>query len=232
MKEIIFTISDETVNIPLMYYPIPATKSIPEWYKAMVTTRTPGTTFDIAQTQTIKRCMPVFDAMTIGYLLCLHTDIHIKQENDEPVISWANNKGDLIAFHFKEQVENYREFKSNSLPPKYLNPWQIQTEKGYSVLIIPPMHRPKIGIQILEGVVDTDTYTNNIHFPFIIDEGFEGVIAAGTPIAQMIPIKRDNFKMRIGGAKERQQGLLVLNAIKSMFLNGYRKLYRQPKNYQ
>ena len=39
MKEIIFTLNDETLNIPLMYYPIPATKNIPEWYKEMVTTK-------------------------------------------------------------------------------------------------------------------------------------------------------------------------------------------------
>lgn len=232
MKEIIFTIGDEKAQIPLMYHPIPATKNIPQWYKEMVTTQTPGTTFDIQKTPTIKKCMPVFDAMTAGYLICLHTDIHIGQGDEGPTISWSTNKGDLIAWHFKEQVENYRELKIDNPPPKYINPWLIKTEKGYSVLIIPPMHRPKTGIRILEGVVDTDAYTDNINFPFMVDEGFEGVIEAGTPIAQIIPFKRDNFKMRIGGSKERKERAVIITTIKSVWLNGYKKFYRQPKNYQ
>jgi hypothetical protein len=32
-----------------------------------------------------------------------------------------------------------------------------------------------------------------IHFPFLLKKGFEGIIPAGTPLAQIIPFKRDNW---------------------------------------
>jgi hypothetical protein len=56
----------------------------------------------------------------------------------------------------------------------------------------------------LSGIVETDNYYSNIHFPFFIKEGFEGIIPAGTPIVQVIPLKREQWKNTIGEADARK----------------------------
>ena len=43
--------------------------------------------------------------------------------------------------------------------PKWINPWAIKTPAGYSVYFKPPAHNPNQWFEILEGVVDTDTYS-------------------------------------------------------------------------
>jgi len=49
--------------------------------------------------------------------------------------------------------------------------------------------------QIFTGVVDTDAYDQAVNFPFgLKDPEFEGLIPAGTPIAQVIPFKRTSWK--------------------------------------
>jgi hypothetical protein len=232
-QEIVFTLLYNDEGIPEQYYPIPAEKNIPQWYKNMTSYISNGNRKQKQETETIKRCMPVFDAFTAGYLLLLHTDITISyDENKILQINWANDTQDAISFHGAHQLTGYRGLDLPTGAPKLRNPWGIKTSKGYSCYFMPPTHREKTGIRILEGYVDTDTYTNAVQFPFLIDEGFEGDILAGTPIAQVIPFKRDNFKMRIGGNAERNKGYAVHRLIRSVWINGYRNLFRQEKNYK
>jgi hypothetical protein len=48
----------------------------------------------------------------------------------------------------------------------------------------------------MSGFVDTDQYDMSpINFPFFLKEDFEGTIKNGTPIAQVIPIKRDSWSL-------------------------------------
>jgi len=185
------------------------------------------------ETETIKRCMPVYDAFTAGYLLLLHTDITIcYDENKTLNILWAHDTTDTVVFHNAHQLVGYRGLDLPVGAPKIRNPWGIKTPKGYSCYFMPPTHREKTGIRILEGYVDTDTYNNSVQLPFLIDEGFEGDIPAGTPIAQVIPFKRDNFQMRIGGQEERKEIYRDYRRIRSSWINAYRNLFRQEKKYK
>jgi hypothetical protein len=47
----------------------------------------------------------------------------------------------------------------------------------------------------LSGIHDTDGGLHEGKIPFYIKSDFEGIIPAGTPIMQLIPIKRDSWKM-------------------------------------
>jgi hypothetical protein len=49
----------------------------------------------------------------------------------------------------------------------------------------------------LTGVVDTDAYPLVVLFPFMMKNTFEGVIEKGTPVVQIIPFKREDWKKRI-----------------------------------
>ena len=232
-QEIIFTLQYGDESIPKEYYPIPSEKNIPKWYKNMISYYSKDNGKLKQETETIKRCMPVYDAFTAGYLLVLHTDITVSyDENKALTINWAHDTTEAVSFHRGHQLTGYRGLDLPLGAPKIRNPWGIKTAKGYSCYFMPPTHREKTGIRILEGYVDTDSYTNPVQFPFLIDEGFEGDIPAGTPFAQVIPFKRDNFKMRIGGIQERNEINQDFRRLRSVWINGYRNFFRQDKSYK
>ena len=53
--------------------------------------------------------------------------------------------------------------------PKWVNPYVIKTPPGYSVLITQPFHRESV-FTILPGIVDTDKYKSQVHFPFVLKD--------------------------------------------------------------
>jgi hypothetical protein len=233
MNKIIFTLAYGDMWIPKEYYPVPGVKAVPDWYKEMKTSYAENIKEprEINKTQTIKRCMPVLDAITTGYILKTYTDIYVKNEEENLTFEWAYDTQDTISFHSAYQLINYKNLDLPNGAPKLRNPWEIKTPEGYSCLFINPLHRPACGITILEGIVDTDRYTNSVQFPFLVDKGFSGTIPAGTPIAQVIPFKRESFRMEIGEDEERVESLFVFKLLRSTWINGYRNKFRANKDY-
>ena len=232
-QKIVFTLEYGQEWIPKEYYPVPGVKAVPEWYKKMETSFANDKTNpkEVNETQTLKRCMPVLDSITAGYILKTHTDITLKYVDGVMNFDWAYDIRPTITFHSPYQLLNYRNLELPQGAPKLGNPWGIKTPKGYSCLFIPPAHRPACGIRILEGYVDTDLYTNSVQFPFLPDEGFTGTIPAGTPYAQVIPFKRDSFRMEFGDIEEREQLASVAKLLRSTWINGYRSKFRANKDY-
>lgn len=233
--EIKFT---STLEVAKENPPVPASSNIPEWYKKTSSyfsddgSKKP--TLEGLKTATIKRCMPVFDAIGAGYLIPLAVDVYIHREEKDGLInqtiSWVSSN--IIEFHPIEQANLHPQASPGSNIPKFINPWIIKTPKGYSTLFIQPVHRPA-PFQILPGLVDTDTYNVAVNFPFtIIDNNFEGLIPAGTPIAQAIPIKRDSWKSKFGTDKEVIKSVNIINKLNTKFFDSYKTMFRQPKEYK
>lgn len=242
--EITFTNSIGTEHI---FPPEPASKNIPEWYKNMESypdgIKKPsgaGTT-----TATIKKCMPVFDAMTSGYIIKSQADVYVSQKDvygidektgdevfitKQPYYEWA--EFNLIKFHPSLQAPDHPNRNNHLEYPKWQNPWAIKTPKGYSCIITNPLHRDSI-FTILTGVVDTDKYSTMVNFPFVLNDiNFEGLIPAGTPIAQIIPFKRDDWKMRIGNEKDIIDMKKTDLRVQSRFFDAYKDNFRSSKVYK
>jgi hypothetical protein len=66
------------------------------------------------------------------------------------------------------------------------------------------VNRPDLPFVTLSGMVDSDRYRDNfINFPaYWRDRDFNGVLPKGTPLAQCIPIKRDEWAMDFGTLDE------------------------------
>jgi hypothetical protein len=229
MKEIIFT---NVLGLDF-FPPKPAVKEVPEWYK-----KTPeyvnGRSKVISETgstpHTIKKCIPVFDAMTSGYILYTQVDVQVTEKDGLPFYFWAGQ--DAIAFHPIEQAPEHP-LKKEAPYPKWNNPYAIATPPGYSTLFIPPMHNPNGIFTILPGIVDTDTYRATVNFPFILDNlEWRGIIPAGTPIAQVIPFKRDSWKHKIGSDKERKEQNFITGKLRSVFFNSYKRQFWSRKEYK
>ncbi len=229
MKEILFT------NILGFDFfpPKPAVKEVPDWYK-----NTPEYVGDQGKKifnnggtpHTIKKCIPVFDAITTGYILYTQVDVQVTQQNGLPYYTWPDQN--IISFHPIEQAPLHPS-KNDAPYPKWNNPYAITTPPGYSTLFLPPMHNPNKIFTILEGLVDTDTYKPPVNFPFILnDVKWEGIIEAGTPMVQVIPVKRDSWKHKIGSNKERMEQEMITKKLRTLFFNSYKKQFWSRKEYR
>jgi hypothetical protein len=230
MTQIIFT---NTLNVPDEYKPKPATASVPEWYKELPSYMNgeKKPTGNGNTTGTIKRCMPVFDAITNGYIIYTYTDIWISQKDEMPWYEWPSFEP--IQWHPVEQAPNHPNRNGHQTSyPKWINPWSIQTPPGYSTLFIQPMHRESV-FTILPGIVDTDQYNSPVNFPFVLNNiQYEGLIPAGTPMAQVIPFKRESWEMSIGTQEDFEKQNKTTIRLRTRFFDSYKSQFRQPKEYK
>ncbi len=211
--------------------PQPAFKLVPDWYKN--TTSYIGgekkPSGDGKTTATVKRCMPVFDAMTAGYIIESPADVFVSMRDGQQWFEWSDFG--LISFHPIEQAPEHPMRKQFPYP-KWNNPWAIKTPKGYSTLFVQPFHRESV-FTILPGIVDTDQYISPVNFPFVInDTSFEGLIPKGTPIAQVIPFKRESWNMNIGDKKNLEEQAKVGKKLHSKFFDRYKSMFWTKKEYK
>ena len=232
--EIIFTNVRETDE----FKPMPASSLLPDWYKktkSYADDKKEPSLMDVGRESpaTIKKCIPVFDAITSGYIIFSTADLFIKQieENGRlvPHYQWASNN--LITFHPIVQAELHP-LNTSLAYPKWTNSWTIKTPKGYSCFVTTPQHRD-LPFTILSGIVDTDSYNAPINFPFVLNDlKFEGLIPAGTPIAQVIPFKRDSWKMSYGSKKEIEKSTKDTQKILIKFFDAYKNTFWFKKDFK
>lgn len=174
--------------------PYPARKLMPEWFKNLPT-RVDQTNPSHQENATIKRCPPFLDAMCAGWIIPLAGDIEITSSSGAEGVTWKHtHHKELIEVHGDRQVTGNPQ--SPRPPMKFLNWWMMKVPVGYSILFVPPLNRPDFRFQCVSGMVD-DGYMGNgaleyINFPFFFTAtNYTGLIKAGTPLVQAIPIKRD-----------------------------------------
>ena len=244
--DIVFT---NTSGFDDLEQPKPASKFIPDWYKNMESyiNKVKKPDGRGGTDATIKRCMPVFDAITAGYIITLPADVYVSikeyEARDEqtgqiikdlPIkkiqnFEWVNFG--LVNFHTVEQAPTHPARNEHSYP-KWINYWSIKTPKGYSTMFVQPMHRESV-FTILPGIVDTDEYYAPVNFPFVInDPNFEGLIPKGTPIAQVIPFKRESWTMRFGSEKEVAEQAKNVGMLNTKFFDRYKTMFRANKEYK
>jgi hypothetical protein len=181
--------------------PIPAVEGLPAWFKAM-----PQRAFsDMLQQQqlTVKKCPPFIDAMTSGFLIPLVTDIRVENgtftwDHQVPRGSSMSSTHSPMDFHDNSQVTGSPFFEDDRILVKFNSFWTIELPPGYSLLITHPFNRVDLPFVTLTGLVDADRYRDNfINFPARwLDLNFNGVLPKGTPLAQCLPIKRDDWTAR------------------------------------
>lgn len=221
--------------------PVPGTKLVPEWYK-----RQPGTIDEPnfikkgVTSSTIKRCMPIFDYMTAGYIISVPCDIYIDATNPDK-IEWSVPQSmtqfgsDMISSHAREQYDHYpvdKDLYHRDLF-RIMPFWSLKTPPGYSTIFTHPIHKDPLPFIAIGGLVDTDNFITDGHLSFLIQKDFVGVLKQGTPLVQVIPFLREDWEMEIvehqQAAREVQEQRLNL---RSTFVNGYRNKMRKLKEWR
>jgi len=229
-KNIIFT---KVLNVSDQYSPKPSSSFLPEWYKKTSSyigdSKEP--TITLNNNSTIKRCIPVFDVLTAGYIIPTYEDLWIIR-GDNGSIFYKTSSEIEIEFHTTAQAP-YHPYMNQHPYPKWINPWSITTPKGYSCLFITPVHGGNNFFSVIEGIVDTDKYTAPVNFPFVLkDINFEGLIPAGTPMVQVIPFKRDSWTHSIEYENKRKKIQDDFIHLKSKFFDRYKSLFWERKNFK
>jgi len=182
----------------LLAPPTPAATGLPAWFRTM-----PAQTFSVllaGEEDTVKRCPPFIDAMTCGFLMPLICDVAVEEgeftwDNDLPPGGPVSFPRSPIGFHDAGQLAGAPLADADQLLIKFHNLWTVQAPDGYSLLFTHPANRFDLPFTTLTGLVDCDRYHDApIHFPaHWRDPGFRGVLPKGTPVAQCIPVKRENW---------------------------------------
>jgi hypothetical protein len=231
-------------------YPIPAKFNIPDWFKKLE--------HDVLNF-TIKGCVPFLDTLTSGYILKMPQDFYVRHNVDNKNDPNKEFKDSFQTFGLHDQtsilhnkminlnsghdLHGVKQLKGSpfidknkNLPfYKILNPWKIKTPKGYSCLFVSPLNNSDDRFSIISGIVDTDTFPNEINFPIVINgdkyPALETLIKKGTPYVQIIPFKRDSWKMKLKSRKEKEiQSSRIFYGLK--LLNKYKEKYWSKKSWK
>lgn len=178
---------------------------------------------------TAKRCVPFLDALSMGYVIPLWCDVFVVAANGDLKIDFPSNfpMESSLSPHGIKQVKDHPLSKKpyGDIPLKWHNPWTIETPKSWSVLITSPLNHLEPRFKILDGVVDTDTYYNEINFPFIWTGGDgEFLIKRGTPLVQVIPFKRIKTNCVIE-EEDYSKMKSVKSKLGSVMRHGYRNFF-------
>jgi hypothetical protein len=239
MAEIIFyPDSNYTKDI----IPPPHTIAVPDWFKKISQFEKLDSHQEFGSSEKLiaengmvnlsaKHCMPMIDSFTTGYTFSLGTDIQVRQTDFGPRITWAHDNEDL------REVRGRPDPKFpmwNGFDPfifTWFSHWGIKTPKGYSCILTHPFNRTDLPFLTTTGIMDTDGWGIWGNQPFALQTGFEGIIPAGTPIIQIIPFKRENWKSKVD--ESLTEWANKENARRSLTIKGYYKnKYWQRKKYQ
>ena len=246
MKKINFVASSNAVQ-EIVPMPKPAKFYLPDWYKesgSFFNSESNSYTNNLffkepgKPTTTVKTCMPFLDTLVSGYIQETWCDIFIERKNNE------------ILFHYSMVVDEENPIMSTRpavilakipVPPGFdrdvffhwSRVWNPILPKGYSALVTHPFNRDDLPFRCVSGIIDSDKYFASGKVGFFIKEGFSGLIPKGTPMYQIIPIKRESWKSEQIKLKDKTLNKITQQVfnINSFFSGGYKKMYWNKKDF-
>lgn len=219
---------------PILPKPVRAGRMLPDWLRDMPST-VEARTLGGEAIRTIKHCPPFIDALSLGVLIPLCTDItvangEISWDWDPPIIPDSPITRSPIGVHAPEQAAGAPIKADDGLVIKFNNHWALEVDEGWSLLFTHPFNRADLPFETLTGVVDCDRFgLGYVQFPSLWRRpDFEGVIPRGTPIAQVVPVRRGEEELVIETMTPEQaaENAEILEAIEAG-PGVYRKSYRR-----
>jgi hypothetical protein len=225
----------------LLTEPVPAQSMIPRWYHEGESFISKGIEdLNVVRKEErragMKACMPLLDALTSGYMLRTWRDVEIVK-NESNVIIFRNviknNDGEWIEDKtdnpYPSIVERPDELGYTIPRPEghsfnqlvWESPWGWEVPKGWSVLVTHPLNRWDLPFTSISGFMESDSFVLNGGIPFFLKNEWTGIIEKGTPVAQLLPIKRDTW-MAYYEKDATKKALSILKVLRSVPYGWYR----------
>ena len=210
----------------------PAKNHIPDWYKKIPKWKN-NEIYDMEKglQNSLKQCVPFMETMSTGYMIVLPYDVYVKNDMGFPLLTWKSG----VEFPPKSRGEASHKLIVPAGHHSIEFVWDLCTQyqfpKEYSFLFTHPLNRHDLPFTTLSGIIDGD-FAMSAHgnVPFFVKKGFEGLIPQGTPVAQLIPFRRENWKSEISNNLDKTAKLHDGGA--GLVLSGYyKKNFWKRKNY-
>jgi hypothetical protein len=147
----------------------------------------------------VRKCAGTVDLLAAGVTLPMWTNYRFRPDGHG---AWESAGDDFSpqaginnvnGFHYESTGEcpmtQVRKIETGQYP-KLVNPWRFETAPGWSTLLLPLYWEPNEHYTVVPAIIHTDFYhLANIVLNIVGDRPFS--IRQGTPIAQLIPFKRN-----------------------------------------
>ena len=168
--------------------PKPSKKEVPYWFS-----ESSRYWFPEQESLSFKACPALVDAFISGYMLKTPCDIYfskddqgyVRQKTDPGYEDFCGERPDMIGFPKPHGFDKHFHWYPN---------WMPGLEDGYSALYVQPLNRFDLPFITVSGIIDNDKMNTPGLMPFFLKDGFEGLIPKGTPFAQVIPFKREEWE--------------------------------------
>jgi len=214
------------IGHPRFPAPYPAGRNIPDWYKNLQIEVKSTRSDEVIPT--IKRCPPFLEAITCGYIIPLADDVRFS--TDERGNLSFQSANDVVHTHDTVQYQG-TPFTSRIIV-KFMSPWTIRTTAGYSTLLLPALNRFHIPFLMLSGVVETDSWYREVHFPAIcqLPPKSNYLMERGTPLMQAIPFRREHWQSMVGECDQQLSGAIGASATANLHV--YKDEHWQKKTFK
>ena len=227
----------EDLNIVDYFSPVPAKKFLPDWYKDLSTTNfCPPFKGDIA---TIKTCVPVTDFVTSGYIIknAWETDLEMQEIPGTDILTHSSRHPSYneayVTGHHHEQCPVSVKGKKRSYF-KISNDWIVKTPPGYSCLFFQPFYFFEERYTFFPAIVDTDKYDTPVQFTGVINTPVKEriTISPGDPLVQVIPFKRDDWKMEVSSTQNKNSLIrFFMRRENNPIMRLYKNLFHSKKKF-
>jgi hypothetical protein len=215
--------------------PDSASKFLPKWFQES-SVKTDENYPLIRNNASMKTCPGIVDSFNQGYIVPAWCDFSISFNRERQELKLNTE----WPYHFATVFppEMYSKF---SMPVshkgvilKITTPWRIETSANISVEIKKPVWREINNFNVYEGIVDSDTFVNEVHAVISFDEDRELVFKKGDPLLQIVPFVRDNFKISIKewGQQIHDKYAVQQNQLDMHEISSYKKLFWNSKDYK
>ena len=149
------------------------------------------------------RCPGIIDVMREGFVIRAWCDIAIVIDGEDftwkiphEMIGPGGNNIEVVTYHHDFHLFKHLENKprhSFGHVLKINTPWFIDIPKGYKLLQIPVTYVDQNTFTSFIGMMEYELGLHSLNIPFVLHKNRgEVIIKAGTPLAQLIPIKMED----------------------------------------
>jgi hypothetical protein len=223
---------NELIETPM---PVSGSKMVPEWYskseRFLGDVKKPVIK-NLSFNAGVKTCVPFLDGITAGYMMTTWTDIQVTPIDDttsemnwlslpDPIKVRPKELGELIprpAGHCEDHFT-------------WVTQWGVELPKGYSLFVTHPANRFDLPFTTLSGLMDADKSFSSGNLPFFLRANWEGIIPAGTPFAQLIPVKRESWVSEKGSKEDTKKAVQASYNSTAVTSGLYKKKLWTKKEY-
>lgn len=220
--------------------PQPAARFLPEWFRALPREMglpdahgLPGLT--------VKSCLPVADAMGLGWIIPLPFDVWTTLDPGTNQLHFHWDPAcpfPAVEAHHPGQIGADKPPFQGLQPLKFNNPWRVVVPKGWSVQFVHPMNHFELPFVAFNGAVDCDALQVPVNMPFFWQGAQPDIrLPAGTPMVQVIPYQRAAMPRRAGArgetddeARARADALDRKYAEESVYAREWRRRHDREKD--